>query len=386
MTKEELNIIAGEEFGRVLEAHLDDDPIAIALSNSIPHAALVATQVKYLQKARKKLPMYYAARAIFTQKLFEQSSSEASAMNKEFSGDSCIDLTCGLGVDSYYLSKRFNHVTAIEKDELAAEIARINFRRMGADNVEVICDSAEHYIERCNPVDMIYIDPDRRDKDNKRLAALSDCTPDVVNLSGILRAKCRKFVIKCSPLFDVEEAFALFGERCRVEVVSLGGECKEVLIEVDDRIERSLLRATSVGLGSYEIERDKRDVRCKALFSEEAKYLLLPDVALRKARMADAYMCMNGAAWFENNGVGLSNISPSDFMGRVYEICRMVEYKPKQLKSLHLGSIELMRMNFPLSTAQICRSINVKEGGNDRWMFCKLHERLWAIEIKELSL
>jgi hypothetical protein len=40
-----------------------------------------------------------------------------------------------------------------------------------------------------------------------------------------------RVAIKNSPLFDIEEAFRLFGD-CTVEVLSLAGECKEVNIYI----------------------------------------------------------------------------------------------------------------------------------------------------------
>ncbi len=386
MTKEELHIIRSDEFRALLETHLNDDPVKIALSNSIPHAALLATQVKYLQKARKKLPSYYAVRAVMTQKLFEQSSSELSSANKHFEGTDCVDLTCGLGVDSLYLSKNFSRVISVERDEIAAEIARINFKLLGADNIEVVCDSAENFINICPQVDTIYVDPDRRDGQNKKLAALEDCSPNIVALKDAIMSKCRRFVIKSSPLYDVDEAFKVFGNSVRVNVISVGGECKEVLIELCEEIRQPLLRATSGEYGHYEIAKEQNTAICTNEFNESYKYLFLPDVALRKARMADAYMASEGIEYFENNGIGLGNNMPDSFLGKCFETARIVEYKPKQLRSLGVRTMEIMKMNFPFPTAQICKDLRVKEGGCDKWMFCKLADRLWAIEIKELTL
>ena len=125
-----------------VEEQIGRDPAAIALDKRIPHAALVATQVKYLARARTKLPSYYEARCILPPLAFEQASSEACAARKSCSGNTVLDLTCGLGVDALYLSKRFREVITLERDATLAAVAEENFRRLGATNIRVINSSA----------------------------------------------------------------------------------------------------------------------------------------------------------------------------------------------------------------------------------------------------
>ena len=124
MTLEEIRLLDTPALRDAVDANLERDPNAIALDKRLPHAALVATQVKYLQRARRKLPTYFAARAIIPSLAFEQASSEAAAACKTWSGNRCIDLTCGLGVDTLALSKAFGEVISIERDAVVAEIAK----------------------------------------------------------------------------------------------------------------------------------------------------------------------------------------------------------------------------------------------------------------------
>ena len=56
---------------RAIEENIERDPQRVALDKHVPHAALVATQVKYLQRARKKLPQLYEARCIIPPRAFE---------------------------------------------------------------------------------------------------------------------------------------------------------------------------------------------------------------------------------------------------------------------------------------------------------------------------
>ncbi len=221
-----------------IAVHLNDDPTKVALSLR-ENGQLVATQIKYLQRARIKLPAYYAAQCILPPLSFEQASSEESASLKHYTGHTCLDLTCGLGVDAFHFSKCFAQVVTVEQSAELCEIARINFERLQARNIRIITNTAEQYVadldsgaESIGPIDLIYIDPARRDSQGKKVWLLEDCSPNVTKLLPSLLQLSPLVVIKASPLFDIDEAFRLFGEKCSVEIISVHGECKEVLIEI----------------------------------------------------------------------------------------------------------------------------------------------------------
>ena len=89
MTPEQYRLLLTPEVRRTVEEQIGRDPAAIALDKRIPHAALVATQVKYLARARTKLPSYYEARCILPPLAFEQASSEACAARKNHPRTGC---------------------------------------------------------------------------------------------------------------------------------------------------------------------------------------------------------------------------------------------------------------------------------------------------------
>lgn len=221
-----------------IAVHLNDDPTKVALSLH-ENGPLVATQIKYLQRARTKLPSYYAAQCILPPLSFEQASSEESASLKHYAGHICLDLTCGLGVDALHFSKHFDQVVTVEQNPELCEIAQINFERLQARNIRIQSGTAEQFVadlisgqESIGPIDLIYIDPARRDSQGKKVWLLEDCSPDVKRLLPSLLQLSPLVVIKASPLFDIDEAFRLFGEECSVEIISVHGECKEVLMEI----------------------------------------------------------------------------------------------------------------------------------------------------------
>ena len=88
ITSNDIATLLDPQLRDYIAGHLSDDPGRVALSLR-EHGALIATQIKYLQRARVKLPSYYAALCILPPLSFEQSSSEETASVKRYSGDTC---------------------------------------------------------------------------------------------------------------------------------------------------------------------------------------------------------------------------------------------------------------------------------------------------------
>lgn len=382
ITLEQYRRLCLPEIREAVERNLDRDPAAVALDRHIPEAALVATQVKYLARAKTKLPSYYAARCVLPPRAFEQASSEACAACKRIEGGRVLDLTCGLGVDTLALAKRFARVTALERDPVLAQITADNLRRIGVGNVEVICTSAEAYLATAaDRFDWVYADPDRRDAAGRKQVRLEACSPDMLALLPAVRRIAGGLCLKNSPLFDVDEAFRLFG-RCRVEVVSLHDECKEVVVYADGS--EPALGIVAVGAGERRwplAEIDRTPVR-KAFDPEAYRWLVQPDVALQKSRTA--CHCLRGAAdiW-SDNGYGFAAEEPHGLPVRTMEIESIRPYDPRTLRrELRGGRIEILKRDFPMPAAAIARQLGVREGGSVRMAFTKIDGRLWAIRLK----
>jgi hypothetical protein len=408
--KNELEVLLSDEFRRAVEANLGRDPMRIALDKGVANAALVASQVKYLGRAAEKLPSWHAARCVVPPLAFEQSSSEAAALRKwsaDDDGGLAIDLTCGLGVDAYALSRRFERVVAVERDPALAAVVRENFRRLGVDNVEVVGGfSAEEFLEgehAAAGANLIYIDPDRRGASGEKLVRLEDCSPDVVGLLPRLSALAPRLVVKLSPLFDVDEVFRVFGPRCVcVDVVSLGDECKEVVADVRfcapdaPPTPSQKIRAIAIGLGEVEYPAScsegevantftPKELSLKEFSPAAYTHLVIPDVALQKARLARRYFSERGV-WIESeNGYGFAASKPENTLGRAMPIASLEPFDPKALKrtlkARGVKNIDIFRRDFPLSTADIARQLGVREGGSTRIAFTRASGRLWQIVL-----
>lgn len=382
MEVEIFNKLCQEDVRLAIDKNIDRTPDAVALDKHITDAAVVATQVKYLKRSASKLPSYFAARCIIPPLSFEQSSSEAVAATKSISGESILDLTCGLGVDSLHFSKSFKRVVTIERDEVLAMVARENFKRLGADNIEVVCSSAEEYLAQSNEhFDWIYADPDRRSATGKKLVRLEDCSPNILGLEADIKRLGAKLMVKNSPLFDVDEAFRLFSPA-RVEVLSLGDECKEVLLSTHEA--EDLLVATALGRGEISVTRAKIDNSpCLENFDPERyQYLIIPDVALQKSRLV-CHALRDVAHVWSNNGFGFVWDEPHNIIGRSEKIEKIVEYNPKQLKRELSGEgVEILKRDFPYSTAQIVKQLKIKEGGRRRIAFTSVENRPIVIFLR----
>ena len=383
-TAEEFSILCSEECYEAVKANIDRKPTDIALDKRVVHAAIVATQVKNLQKARTKLPSYFAVQAIVPTLAYEQSSSEECAERKQLEGESVLDLTCGLGVDSLALSKRFKRVVTLERNEMVAAVARENFRRLGAKNIEVVCSSAEEYLATCTDhFDWCFSDPDRRGEKGEKLVRLEDCSPDVVALMPTLKRIADRICIKCSPLFDVDEAFRLFGD-CAVETVSLGGEAKEVNIYIDGSAPR--LTAVAVGIGEVSASIEERNAaKWSAQPSDLAqyRYITLPDVALQHSRMVAVAFEGKCDVW-SNNGVALSIERPDGVLGRTFEVEAIYNIDSSFKRVIKGAKAEIYRRDFPMANAEICKRYRCSEGGKEKWCFTRIGENFIAIKMNKI--
>ncbi len=395
ITDLELELLKTEVVKDNIERNIERRHTDVALDKSLCHSALIATQIKYLQRAKSKLPHYFAARCIIPTRAFEQSSSEATAATKPLSGDSVLELTCGLGVDAVALSKKFKRVVTIERDELLAEVARENFKRLKISNIEVVNCAAEEYLKHSTErFDWIYVDPDRRGEDGKKRVLLEDCSPNILSLEADLKRVADNLAVKCSPIFDVDEAFRLY-PGANVEVVSVGDECKEVNIYINrcgDQAER--IGATAVGRGEVWLDRNNEHYPTAPQLTEyeDYKYLLIPDVALQKSRLARKVL--GEICYIESdNGYGFTNeeyIKNRDegrHIARVERVECILDYEPKkvrkELATRGITKAEILKREFPYSVAQITKQLKISEGGRQKIALTKLKNRLIILILSQ---
>ena len=140
-----------------------------------------------------------------------------------------LDLTGGLGVDSWAFSQVAGKVVYFERSEELAAAAERNFARLGAGSIEVRCETVTPETE-LPEADLIYADPARRDAAGRKVFLLEDCTPDILTLLPQMLRKAPAVLLKLSPMADLAMLAGRLSPFLReIHVVESEGEVKELL-------------------------------------------------------------------------------------------------------------------------------------------------------------
>lgn len=145
-------------------------------------------QIEARKKIRDKLPTWASNMNIVFPSILstEQCSSELTARYKQnliIPGDT-VDLTGGLGVDSFFFSQKSDHVVYVEQLAEYCRAAKQNFKNLCTDNITVTHDDCINFLQNNDRhFQNIYIDPARRGSCNKRIFAIDECEPNVIELS-----------------------------------------------------------------------------------------------------------------------------------------------------------------------------------------------------------
>lgn len=379
ISRENFEYLKTDEALALVDKHISSDPTSLALKGIKP---VICNQIKYLNRCKSKLPLHYEARAIIPPLSYEQSSSQLSSATRKERGKKLLDLTCGLGVDSYNYSKNFQELITIERDSLIADIAKENFKRLGAENIEVINSSCEDFISNYTgePFDLIYVDPARRDM-TKKVFLIEDCSPDIVQLLPALSSISKKLIIKLSPLFDRSEAERIFGSRATIKAVSVAGECKELIVEVNftgsanlSIITDSVTRNGEIAHCEFNSEELQKVVINPLNDISDYDFISIADVSLRKMRCCDAYYAKyhSSNSFYSEDGVAIWRDKPLNFNGRLYTIESAMPYKPKEFKRMKIKRATIIIQNFPHSASAIKKTLSIIDGDSKTLLFTTL--------------
>ena len=149
---------------------------------------LCVKQIEGYKTAQEKFPFLTENDDIVYPKKInlEQTSSEQTAKYKAslFPDNSTLrDLTSGFGIDDIFFAKRMKKVYYHDIDIELADIAIYNFGILGLSNIEVVKGNSIRDISQYEETDIIYLDPSRRNEDQKKVFLLKDCQPSIIGLS-----------------------------------------------------------------------------------------------------------------------------------------------------------------------------------------------------------
>ena len=191
-------------------------------------------QIESKKKAKEKLPAWFKAEnIIYPNKLnLSQTSSEVTANYKAslVKGKSLVDITGGLGIDTFAFSKKMDSVVHVEKNEVLSNIAKHNFKQLGVENVQFETGDGIDILKKTKrKFDVIYADPSRRDEENKKVYYLSDCEPDITQHLDFLFTIADTILVKTAPMLDIQIGLNQLQNVSEIHVVAVNNDVKEIL-------------------------------------------------------------------------------------------------------------------------------------------------------------
>ena len=373
-------------------------------------------QIQGWQIARRKLPKWAACDGvIFPPHLsMEQCSSEPTAQyklnlamewtcrieslelrveNSELSTQNCrrqqfktqnskfktstrmTDLTGGFGVDFSFTSCAFAAATYVERNEQLCHIVEHNLPLLGLNNATVVCADAVEYLSTVEPQTMLFLDPARRDEHGAKTVMLADCTPDVVQLLPQLLEKSRFTMLKLSPMLDWHKAVDdLQGTVREVHIVSVGGECKELLLVLSTVVESELKvycadLSTASDTSSIFVYTpgSSAPVANSKLKIQNSKFVHEPNASIMKAGCFDELAAAYGVSPVSRNShLFLSDEPVEGFPGRSFVVERVTTMNKGELRKALVGieKANIATRNFPLTVAELRKRLKIKDGGD----------------------
>ena len=352
----------------------------------------------------------------------DNSSEQPATLNSQLSTLNChassmTDLTGGFGVDFSFTSCAFASATYVERNAQLCHMVEHNLPLLGIDNAKVVCADAVDYLSTLDMQTMIFLDPARRDQHGAKTVMLADCTPDVVQLLPQLLKKSRFTMLKLSPMLDWHKAVEdLQGTVREVHIVSVGGECKELLLVLSEEMESELKvfcadieagggsgeAGLSSGSSSSSCSSCSSGSSCSSLSSEpsspshpstpslsaslfvyapgssspapnsklktqNSKFLHEPNASIMKAGCFDELAAAYGVSPVSRNSHLFLSAEPVDgFPGRSFSIERVTTLNKRELRQALAGieKANIATRNFPLSVAELRKRLKLKDGGD----------------------
>jgi hypothetical protein len=236
--------------------------------------------------------------------------------------------------------------------------------------------NSEEMLESLPLLDWIFTDPARRDGDERKVVALSDCEPNVVELESTLLAKANKVMIKCSPMLDTTMACRQLKNVGEVHIVAVNNECKELLFMLDSSRDSAVscslhcVNMLKDGVQTFAFTQDDES-SCTATYSNlVGKYLYEPNACIQKAGCHNTLsQRLNINKLHPNSQLYTSDTHVPDFPGRIFEVTEVLGFSKADIKKVQaLGKANITVRNFPESVQQLRKRLKLSDGG-DSYIF-----------------
>ncbi len=371
-------------FTEFVNLHEQDDIQRLLLSaNKYPgiDVRLAAKLISARKKIVKKVPSWsHTEGLIFSDILAtEQCSSEITATYKQrfVKKGVLLDLTGGLGVDSFFMSKNATHLYYYEKNPELCKAADHNFKLLGQNNISVSnCEITSDNIGKLSipKCDLIYLDPARRDNNKNPVYALVECQPNILELKNSLFLLSPNILVKVSPMADISETIRQIPEISEIHILSVSNECKELLFLLKsnnpDLLKIKIYTVNFRNNGQIENFdfRFEDENGCISEFSdtELPSYLYEPNSSILKA---GAFKILGKTYGFKklqkHTHLYVSEKRAENFPGRCFEIKDVFDFNKETVKLLKnkYPKANISTRNFPLSPQELKKTLRIEDGG-----------------------
>lgn len=341
-------------------------------------------QIKGRKIAEKKFPFLNQENIIFPPNLnLEQASSQDTAEYKAqfFKGKKFLDLTCGFGIDAYFLSQNFEEITLIEQNTELLEIVKNNWEVLDR-KANFINQQLEDFLEsNQEKFDLIYLDPARRDNNNRKVFLLEDLSPNIVEIQEKLGEISDEILIKLSPLIDLQHLVSSLDNISKIWIIAVKNEVKEVLVYLKKTENRPEISCINLQSSEPEFHFNLDDEKhCQSEFSIPKKYIYIPNNSVLKSGSFNLVSeKFNLKKLHQNTHIYTSEKLIENFPGRIFDA---EELNPKEIKKGE--KFNIITKNYPLKPEEIKKKYKIKDGGEDYLIFSQSSQNKHILKAKLL--
>ncbi len=331
----------------------------------------IVEQIEAKKRCKTKLPSWFNCSGMYyPNKLnIEQTSSEITAKYKSqlIEGNTIVDLTGGFGIDCYYFSKRFKHVTHCEIDAKLSHIVTHNYKQLNVNTIKTINTNGIDYLNHHKQnFDWIYIDPSRRHDSKGKVFFLKDCLPNVPQHMDMLFEQSKNIMIKTSPLLDLSVGIKELNHVKTINIVAVENEVKELLWILEKGYTHT------ISIKTVNIKKEKRERFDFTLdtnmqlpsYSLPLSYVYEPNTAILKSGGFDTVATKFNIYKLHQNSHLYTTDKLIDFPGRTFKIDHVIPYNKKEFKKLKLDKANITTRNFPESVQALRKKWHIKDGGD----------------------
>lgn len=372
--------ILNKEVQNYINANLETDLHSLLLKKS-PFSEVsmqeMVQQIKGKKVAHRKFPFLLKENIVFPPNLnLEQASSQSTAEFKaeNLNGKKFLDLTCGFGIDAYFLSRNFEEITLVEKNPELLDLVKHNWEILNK-KATFVNENLEHFLAKNSErFDVIYLDPARRDSEKNKKFLLEDLSPNLLEIQDQLLEISSQIIIKLSPLIDISYLISVLKNVAKIQIIAVRNEVKELIVFLEKARKGDDVEISCINLESDDAEfafQFKEEKTAVSAFSEPQQFLYIPNNAVLKSGAFNLIsQFFNGKKLHPNTHFYTSDKRIERFPGRVLEI--------NMIDSKHIRKGEkynIISKNYPLSPDEIKKKYKILDGGNCYLIFTQTQNR-----------